>query len=92
MTARGVNADAVRQAVSSTLPRRRRRPALIPFDGGAKKAIDPRIREALRLGHSIIGTEHLVLALLELEDGAGVLTGLGIGRRAPASTWSRLPP
>lgn len=32
------------------------------------------------MGHNYIGTEHLVLALLEQEDGAGVLTGLGIDK------------
>ena len=35
---------------------------------------------ALRLGHNYIGTEHLLLALLEFEDGAGVLSGLGVDR------------
>ena len=35
---------------------------------------------ALRLGHNYIGTEHILLALLELEDGTGVLAGLGVDR------------
>jgi ATP-dependent Clp protease ATP-binding subunit ClpA len=42
-----------------------------------------RIRElaaALRLGHNYIGTEHILLALLELEDGTGVLADLGIDK------------
>ncbi|TDC76460.1 hypothetical protein E1193_23870 [Micromonospora sp. KC606] len=37
-------------------------------------------REALRLGHNSVGTEHILLALLELEHGAGVLPGLGLHR------------
>ena len=37
---------------------------------GAKKALELTFREALRLGHNYVGTEHLLLALLELEDGA----------------------
>ena len=37
-------------------------------------------REALRLGHNYIGTEHILLALLEAEDGTGVLAGLGLDR------------
>ena len=34
------------------------------------------------MGHNYVGTEHILLALLELEDGAGVLTGLGIDKAA----------
>ncbi|OBH89618.1 Clp protease N-terminal domain-containing protein [Mycobacterium sp. E2733] len=40
---------------------------LIPFSGPARKALELTFREALRLGHNYIGTEHLLLALLELE-------------------------
>jgi ATP-dependent Clp protease ATP-binding subunit ClpA len=39
-------------------------------------------RQALRLGHNYIGTEHILLALLEFEDGAGVLAGIGIDKAA----------
>ena len=38
--------------------------------------------EAVRLRHNYIGTEHILLALLELEDGGGVLSGLGLGKAA----------
>jgi Clp amino terminal domain, pathogenicity island component len=31
-------------------------------------------------GHNYIGTEHILLALLELEDGTGVLAGLGVDK------------
>jgi hypothetical protein len=34
------------------------------------------------LGHNYVGTEHILLALLELDDGDGVLAGLGIGKAA----------
>lgn len=47
-------------------------PALIPFSGPARKTLELTVREALRLGHNYIGTEHLLLALLELEDGQDV--------------------
>jgi ATP-dependent Clp protease ATP-binding subunit ClpA len=30
------------------------------------------------MGHNYVGTEHILLALLELENAMGVLTGLGI--------------
>lgn len=63
-----VDAEAVRAAVQ--LPPPGDEPAeLIPFSGPARKALELTFREALRLGHNYIGTEHLLLALLELEDG-----------------------
>jgi hypothetical protein len=32
------------------------------------------------MGHNYIGAEHILLALLELEDGTGVLAGLGVDK------------
>ncbi len=55
-------------------------PQLIPFSGPARKALELTIREALRLGHNYVGTEHLLLALLELEDGAGPLHRSGVDK------------
>jgi len=55
-------------------------PDLIPFDPRARKALELTFREALRMGHNYIGTEHILLALLKLEDGTGVLAGLGVGK------------
>jgi len=55
-------------------------PELIPFSGPARKALELTVREALRLGHNYVGTEHLLLALLELEDGAGPLHRSGVGK------------
>jgi hypothetical protein len=55
-------------------------PELIPYDTPARKALELTFREALRMGHNYIGTEHVLLALLELEDGAGVLAGLGVDK------------
>ena len=46
----------------------------------AKKVLELTFREALRLGHNYIGTEHILLALLEQENGAGVLSGLGLDK------------
>lgn len=55
---------------------------LVPFDTAAKKALELTFREALRLGHNYIGTEHILLALLENENGAGLLSGLGLEKSA----------
>jgi hypothetical protein len=79
--AQGVLPDTIRRAVAATLPPATGEvPPLIPFDAQAKKALELTFREALRLGHNYIGTEHILLALLELEDGSGILTGLGLDK------------
>ncbi|WFF03240.1 Clp protease N-terminal domain-containing protein [Micromonospora sp. WMMD964] len=79
----GVTPEAVRETVAAALPPRVEQvPDLIPYDARGKKALELTFREALRLGHNYIGTEHILLALLEQEDGAGVLTSLGLEKAA----------
>ncbi len=79
LTAQQVTAEDVRQAAAAVLPDAVEDvPSLIPFDSGAKKALELTFRQALRMGHNFIGTEHILLALLEFEDGSGVLSGLGV--------------
>ncbi|WP_433356616.1 Clp protease N-terminal domain-containing protein [Micromonospora saelicesensis] len=81
MAGRGATAEAVREAVAAVVPARAEQvPDLIPYDARGKKALELTFREALRLGHNYIGTEHMLLALLEQEDGAGVLTNLGLDK------------
>lgn len=83
IVAQGVSLDAVRRAVAAALPPAVATvPDLVPFDTAAKKALELTFRESVRLGHDVVDTEHVLLALLELEDGAGVLAGLGIGKAA----------
>ncbi|GAA2296046.1 ATP-dependent Clp protease ATP-binding subunit [Streptomyces kunmingensis] len=79
--AQDVLLDTVRQAATAALPPATEdMPALVPFDAGAKKSLELTFREALRLGHNYIGTEHILLALLEHENGSGLLTGAGIDK------------
>jgi hypothetical protein len=69
IAAQGVSFDAVRNAAA--LPAGAaddEAPELVPYDAAAKKALELTFREALRLGHNYIGTEHLLLALLENES------------------------
>ena len=83
LVAEGVSLDSVRQAATAALPPAAEQvPDLVPFDTRARKALELTFREALRLGHNYVGTEHILLALLELEDGAGPLTGLGVDKAA----------
>ena len=77
----GVDAAAIRAAVHLP-PRERDLRALIPFSGPARKVLELTFREALRLGHNYIGTEHILLALLEAEDDGGALRGLGLDKAA----------
>jgi Clp amino terminal domain, pathogenicity island component len=83
IVAQGVLLDSVRQAAAATLPPAAEHvPDLIPYDAQAKKALELTFREALRLGHNYIGTEHILLALLELENGTGPLSDLGLDKDA----------
>ena len=81
IAAQGIPLDRVAEAATAALPPAADDlPALIPFDAHAKKALELTFREALRLGHNYVGTEHLLLALLDQEQPAGLLTGLGVDR------------
>ena len=92
ITAQGVALEDVRAAASAHRPPAAGDvPARIPFDPGARKALELTFRQALRMGHNYIGTEHLLLSLLELEDGSGTLSDLGIDRaRAEADITTAL--
>ncbi|MFF2042372.1 Clp protease N-terminal domain-containing protein [Kitasatospora sp. NPDC058170] len=79
LAAQGVAPDAVRTAATAALPAPAAEvPGLIPYDAQGKKALELTFREALKLGHNYVGTEHILLALLELENGEGVLNDLGV--------------
>ncbi|MFH9944381.1 Clp protease N-terminal domain-containing protein [Streptomyces murinus] len=83
ITAQDVPLDAVREAATAALPPAAEEvPELVPYGPEAKKVLELTFREALRLGHNYIGTEHILLALLEHENGAGVLSGLGVTKAA----------
>lgn len=80
LAGQGVDAAAVEKAVTLPPPTDGDMPALIPFDGPAKKALELTFRQALRLGHNYVGTEHIALALLEAEGDDGPLHRLGADR------------
>jgi hypothetical protein len=77
----GIALETVRQRATETLPAKaEHQPALIPFTPQAKKALELTFRECLRTGSHLVGTGHILLALLEVEAGSGVLTGLGVDK------------
>ncbi|MFI1581583.1 Clp protease N-terminal domain-containing protein [Embleya sp. NPDC020630] len=84
VVAQGVTLDALREAARAELPPTAETvPDLVPYDAAARKVLELTLREALRLGHNYVGTEHVLLALLEFEgDSDGLLGGLGIDKTA----------
>ena len=79
LRAQQIPQDAVRAAITLP-PRAADMPALIPFDAQARKVLELTFREALRLGHNYVGTEHILLALMEAEDDDGTLHRLGFDK------------
>jgi ATP-dependent Clp protease ATP-binding subunit ClpA len=81
VTAQGLDLGVVRRTATATLPTPAATvPDLIPFDARARDVLEQTFRAAMRLGAERIGAGHLLLALLEVEDGTGVLAGLGLDR------------
>ncbi|WP_127126049.1 Clp protease N-terminal domain-containing protein [Georgenia sp. SYP-B2076] len=79
IAAQGVSLDDVRQVASATLPPAAASvPAFVPFDAHARAALERTFVEAERVGAEAIGSEHVLLAVLAVEDGTGVLAGLGL--------------
>ena len=92
IAALGVSPEAVRAApgavgLAAVLPDGVT-PGHVPFDSRAMKVLELTLREALALGHNYIGTEHILLGLLEEEEsrGGGTLAGLGI-TQGRARAW-----
>jgi ATP-dependent Clp protease ATP-binding subunit ClpC len=77
----GITQKTARQQVEEIIGRGRPGPRSdhLPFSPQAKKALELTLREALRLGHNYIGTEHILLGLTDEGEGpvAQVLAGLG---------------
>lgn len=75
-----INFDAVREQVVEIIGEGQDQPSgHIPFTPRAKKVLEYAMREGLQLGHSYIGTEHLLLGLCREQEGvaAQVLAKLG---------------
>lgn len=79
LTAQGLSlAEIERTAGAMLAPAGANLPALIPFDPHAKDALERTFVEAQRRGADSIGSEHVLLAILAVEQGTGVLAGLGV--------------
>ena len=75
-----ISLEAVRAQVEEIIGQGQQAPSgHIPFTPRAKKVLELSLREALQLGHSYIGTEHILLGLIREGEGvaAQVLQKLG---------------
>ncbi|MCI5825537.1 MAG: ATP-dependent Clp protease ATP-binding subunit [Arcanobacterium sp.] len=80
LEALGITFDGVREQVVEIIGEGQEHPnGHIPFTPRAKKVLEYAMREGLQLGHSYIGTEHLLLGLCREQEGvaAQVLVKLG---------------
>ena len=76
----GISLAAVRAQVETIVGRGKQMPSgHIPFTPRAKKVLELALREAIHLGHTYIGTEHILLGLVREGEGvaAQVLVKLG---------------
>ncbi len=75
LAALDISPEAVRAQLEASVGRGASTPSgHIPFTPRAKKVLELSLREALELGHSSIGTEHLLLGLIR--EGEGVAAEL----------------
>ncbi len=82
LEALGVELQAVRRQVEEIIGRGHEASAgHIPFTPRAKKVLELALREAQKLGHHYIGTEHILLGLIREGEGvaAQVLEKMGAG-------------
>jgi len=80
LTALDISLDTVRAKVEEIIGTGQKEASgHIPFTPRAKKVLELSLRESLQLGHSYIGTEHILLGLVREGDGvaAQVLVNLG---------------
>ena len=81
LTALGVTLDEARERVESIVGYGTEGPGMqAPFTPRSKKVLEIALREATRLGHDHIGTEHILLGVVMQGEGIGarVLSDLGV--------------
>ena len=78
---RGISVDHVRQATEQVITRGRLSPfGRLPYTQQADRVLEASRQEAVRSGSGSVGTEHILLGLLQVRDGkaAQILRGLGL--------------
>lgn len=81
LASKGVELEDTRKQVEEMIGKGNAAPnGHIPFTPHAKQVLELSLREALQLGHSYIGTEHILLGLIREGEGVGtqVLIKMGV--------------
>jgi len=72
LASKGVTLDDTRKQVEEMIGKGNASPnGHIPFTPHARQVLELSLREALQLGHSYIGTEHILLGLIHEGEGVG---------------------
>ncbi|MFS1514709.1 ATP-dependent protease ATP-binding subunit ClpC [Chengkuizengella sp. SCS-71B] len=76
----GLSLEKIQDEVESLIGRGKEQPSNIAYTPRAKKVIELSMDEARKLGHTYVGTEHILLGLIREGEGvaARVLSNLGI--------------
>ena len=81
----GLDLDAIRQSVESMVAHTGGTLTIgeIPFTANARRVLELAVDEARQMGHSYVGTEHLLLGLIREGEGvaAKVLMDMGVDRK-----------
>ena len=90
-----VELDEIQQKIEETVKKGKAAQATgpdLPYTSRAKKVLELAMSEARELGHSYVGTEHLLLGLLREEKGiaAQVLTDAGVNLEAARTETLRI--
>src|SRR5881628_2106115 len=90
-----VELDEIQQKIEETVKKGKATQATgpdLPYTSRAKKVLELAMSEARELGHSYVGTEHLLLGLLREEKGiaAQVLTDAGVNLEAARAETLRI--
>jgi len=80
LTSLGLGLEKIQDEVESLIGRGQEQPTNIAYTPRAKKVIELSMDEARKLGHTYVGTEHILLGLIREGEGvaARVLNNLGV--------------
>jgi ATP-dependent Clp protease ATP-binding subunit ClpC len=80
LVALGLGLEKIQKEVETLIGRGQSQPSMVAYTPRAKKVIELSMDEARKLGHTYVGTEHILLGLIREGEGvaARVLNNLGV--------------
>lgn len=79
LAALGADLESACEAIAGREPPgTRESPGRLPFSPRARKACELALREAIQLGVSYVGTEHVLLGLVRVSEGNDIFAALGL--------------